>query len=173
MAFAFDEAWIYGGQLSSSRRNVVPEGLGKGDDKVTHSLYIQGPSQFGTNTSYSGNKGGVEATVMIAQNGTSVPTTKSLYIKGDTKIEGDGQESNAVHISGPTTDVVYIDGDVFVTGAVDCGNKGKLASRFAAADASPKPFDLVHPTKGKGHRLRYACIEGPEVGVYCLSLIHI
>ena len=63
MAFAFDEAWIYGGQLSSSRRNVVPEGLGKGDDKVTHSLYIQGPSQFGTNTSYSGNKGGVEATV--------------------------------------------------------------------------------------------------------------
>ena len=167
MAFAFDEAWIYGGQLSSCRRNYVPEGLGKGDDKVTHSLYIQGPSQFGTNTSYSGNKGGVEATVMIAQNGTSVPTTKSLYIKGDTKIEGDGQESNAVHISGPTTDVVYIDGDVFVTGAVDCGNKGKLASRFAAADASPKPFDLVHPTKGEGHRLRYACIEGPEVGVYC------
>ncbi len=165
MAFAFDEAWIYGGQLSSSRRNVVPEGLGKGDDKVTHSLYIQGPSQFGTNTSYSGNKGGVEATVMIAQNGTSVPTTKSLYIKGDTKIEGDGQESNAVHISGPTTDVVYIDGDVFVTGAVDCGNKGKLASRFAAADGKPTPFDIKHPSKD-GWRLRYACIEGPEVGVY-------
>ena len=41
-----------------------------------------------------------------------------------------------------------------------------MAARFAAADASPKPFDLVHPTKGKGHRLRYACIEGPEVGVY-------
>ena len=165
MAFAFDEAWIYGGQLSSCRRNYVPEGLGKGDDKVTHSLYIQGPSQFGTNTSYSGNKGGVEATVMIAQNGTSVPTTKSLYIKGDTKIEGDGQESNAVHISGPTTDVVYIDGDVFVTGAVDCGNKGKLASRFAAADGKPKPFDIKHPSKD-GWRLRYACIEGPEVGVY-------
>ena len=167
MSFAFDEIWAYGGQITSSRRNVVPEGLGKGEEKVTHSLYIQGPSQFGTNSSYSGSKGGVEATVMIAQNGTSVPTTKSLYIKGDTKIEGDGQESNAVHISGPTTDVVYIDGDVFVTGAVDCGNKGKLASRFAAADASPKPFDIPHPTKGEGHRLRYACIEGPEVGVYC------
>ena len=39
-------------------------------------------------------------------------------------------------------------------------------ARFGAADAKPKPFDLVHPTKGKGHRLRYACIEGPEVGVY-------
>ena len=44
--------------------------------------------------------------------------------------------------------------------------KGRLAGRFGAADAKPKPFDLVHPTKGKGHRLRYACIEGPEVGVY-------
>ena len=30
-----------------------------------------------------------------------------------------------------------------------------------------KSFDIVHPTKGKGHRLRYACIEGPEVAVYC------
>ena len=28
------------------------------------------------------------------------------------------------------------------------------------------PFDLKHPTKGDGHRLRYACIEGPEAGVY-------
>ena len=55
---------------------------------------------------------------------------------------------------------------IFVSGAVDCGNKGKLAARFGAADGRPKPFDLEHPTKGKGHRLRYACIEGPEVGVY-------
>ena len=38
--------------------------------------------------------------------------------------------------------------------------------RFGAADGRPKPFDIEHPTKGKGHRLRYACIEGPEVGVY-------
>ena len=61
---------------------------------------------------------------------------------------------------------MYIHGDLFVSGSTDTGNKGRLASRFAAADASPKPFDLKHPTKGDGHRLRYACIEGPEVGVY-------
>ena len=67
-----------------------------------------------------------------------------------------------------TVDTVHVDGDdMFVSGSVDCGNKGRLASRFAAADASPKPFDLKHPTKGDGHRLRYACIEGPEVAVYC------
>ena len=34
------------------------------------------------------------------------------------------------------------------------------------ADGRPKPFDMVHPSKGKGNRLRYACIEGPEVAVY-------
>ena len=56
---------------------------------------------------------------------------------------------------------------MFVSGAVDCGNKGKLAARFGVADSKPKPFDLEHPTKGKGHRLRHACIEGPEVAVYC------
>ena len=61
---------------------------------------------------------------------------------------------------------MYVDGDAFFSGAVDCGNKGKLAARFGAADGRPKPFDIEHPTKGKGHRLRYACIEGPEVGVY-------
>ena len=81
-------------------------------------------------------------------------------------INGDGRVPNALRISGGQTNKLYVDGDAFFSGAVDCGNKGKLASRFGAADAKPKPFDLVHPTKGKGHRLRYACIEGPEVGVY-------
>ena len=55
---------------------------------------------------------------------------------------------------------------MYVSGKTDSGNKGRLASRFAAADASPKPFDIKHPSK-EGYRLRYACIEGPEVGVYC------
>ena len=59
----------------------------------------------------------------------------------------------------------YIDGDLYVSGSTDTGNKGRLASRFSTADNRPKPFDLKHPSK-EGYRLRYACIEGPEVGVY-------
>ena len=82
------------------------------------------------------------------------------------KIVGDGKVANALHISGGPTNKLYVEGDAFFSGAVDCGNKGKLAARFGAADGKPKPFDIEHPTKGKGHRLRYACIEGPEVGVY-------
>jgi len=94
----------------------------------------------------------------------------SLAIKadGNLTVAGDSKTANALLISGGSSvDTVHVIGDMFVTGAVDCGNKGKLAERFATADAKPKPFDLVHPTKGEGHRLRYACIEGPEVAVYC------
>ena len=40
-----------------------------------------------------------------------------------------------------------------------------MSSRFSSADGRPKPFDIKHPSKD-GWRLRYACIEGPEVGVY-------
>ena len=94
----------------------------------------------------------------------------SLAMKsdGNLTVAGDSKTANALLISGGSSvDTISVIGDMTVSGSVDCGNKGRLASRFAAADASPKPFDLVHPTKGEGHRLRYACIEGPEVAVYC------
>ena len=46
------------------------------------------------------------------------------------------------------------------------GTSGKtLSARFSEADAKPKAFDIKHPSREK-YRLRYACIEGPEVGVY-------
>tara|TARA_R100001079_G_scaffold100778_1_gene65425 strand:- start:37 stop:906 length:870 start_codon:yes stop_codon:yes gene_type:complete len=123
--------------------------------------------------------GGI-ATVTI---GTADPTSTqnnmrlSLHVNGNSILQGDSQTANALTVSGGKThtarfyglqhnNAVYIDGDLFVSGSTDTGNKGRLASRFATADAKPKPFDLEHPTKGKGHRLRYACIEGPEVGVY-------
>ena len=98
------------------------------------------------------------------------PAYKSnLAIKadGNLTVAGDSKTANALLISGGSSvDTIHVIGDMFVSGAVDCGNKGKLADRFAVADSKPKPFDLKHPTKGEGHRLRYACIEGPEVGVY-------
>jgi len=135
------------------------------DDKgqpVTGSAYIQGPFNVGEEFS------SVKATVMLGElnnNQTETPD-RTLHVTGDTIIEGDGKTENALYITGPTTDVVYIDGDLYVSGKVDCDNKGRLASRFATADEKGKTFDMVHPTKGKGWRLSYACIEGPEIGVY-------
>ena len=168
MALSFDEIWCYGGQLVVSEPGVYAKALGGGLTKIPHSVYIQGPSQFGKPDAYGAFP---PAVVNMGQNGVHTPLTSNiqhtLWVKGNTRLEGDSQSRHGLSVSGGSSvDTVYISGDMYVTGKVDCGNKGRLASRFAAADASPKPFDLVHPTKGKGHRLRYACIEGPEVGVY-------
>ena len=119
---------------------------------------------------------GYQAALNVASNGapqnsldTQPANQSNLAIKADGNLTvfGDGKTPHALLISGGSSvDTVHIVGDLHVTGAVDCGNKGRLAGRFGVADAIPKPFDLVHPTKGEGHRLRYACIEGPEAGVY-------
>ena len=94
-------------------------------------------------------------------------TPWAFNLNGNQEIQGNDQTDNALYVTGGgTVNSCYIEGDLYVSGSIDGGNKGRLAARFAAADASPKPFDMQHPTKGEGNRLRYACIEGPEVGVY-------
>ena len=139
--------------------------LGLGSKAIRGSAYIEGPFLVGDAKSF----GGVSATTMIARdvNEESNNPPRSLHVNGNAQIIGDSGTQNALYVTGGSSvDSLYVQGDAFFSGAVDCGNKGKLAARFATADAKPKPFDLVHPTKGQGHRLRYACIEGPEVGVY-------
>ena len=138
--------------------------LGLGENVIRGSAYIEGPFLTGDAKSF----GGVVATTMIARdvNEESNNPSRSLHVKGNTFLEGDGGTANGLYVSGGSSvDAVYIQGDLYVSGSTDTGNKGRLASRFAAADASPKPFDIRHPSK-KEWRLRYACIEGPEVGVY-------
>ena len=115
------------------------------------------------------DRGGMATVTIGTADATSTQRNMklSLNVKGNSVLQGDSQTPNALYVSGgKSPNTVYIKGDLYVSGSTDSGNKGRLASRFAAADASPKPFDLKHPTKGDGHRLRYACIEGPEVGVY-------
>jgi len=94
-------------------------------------------------------------------------TPWAFNLNGNQEIQGNDQTDHALFVTGGgTVNSCYIKGDLYVTGDIDGGNKGRLAARFAAADASPKPFDMQHPSLGEGNRLRYACIEGPEVGVY-------
>tara|TARA_A100001035_G_scaffold244880_1_gene212826 strand:- start:280 stop:1119 length:840 start_codon:yes stop_codon:yes gene_type:complete len=92
----------------------------------------------------------------------------SLNVRGNSVLQGDSQTPNALHVSGGgSVNTVYIDGDLYVSGSTDTGNKGRLASRFGTADAlPPKPFDIKHPTKGDGWRLRYVSLEGPESAVF-------
>ena len=143
------------------------------DISPTGTAVLNGPVYVGKTAASPGYQALLNITSNSAQQNPlniQPACSASLAMKsdGNLTVTGDGKTPNALLISGGSSvDTIHVEGDMFVSGAVDCGNKGKLASRFAAADASPKPFDLVHPTKGEGHRLRYACIEGPEVAVYC------
>ena len=142
------------------------------DISPTGTAVLNGPVYVGKTAASPGYQALLNITSNSAQQNPlniQPACSASLAMKsdGNLTVAGDGKTPNALLISGGSSvDTIHVIGDMFVSGAVDCGNKGKLASRFATADAKPKPFDLEHPTKGKGHRLRYACIEGPEVGVY-------
>ena len=142
------------------------------DISPTGTAVLNGPVYVGKTAASPGYQALLNITSNSAQQNPlniQPDCSASLAMKsdGNLTVAGDGKTPNALLISGGSSvDTIHVEGDMFVSGAVDCGNKGKLAARFGAADARPKPFDLVHPTKGKGHRLRYACIEGPEVGVY-------
>ena len=148
-----------------------PEGK---DQSPTGTAVLNGPVYVGK----TGASPNYEAVLNVTSNsaqqlpGDQQPAcSASLAIKsdGNLTVAGDGKTANALLISGGSSvDTVHIVGDLFVSGAVDCGNKGRLASRFGTADSlPPKAFDIEHPTKGKGHRLRYVSLEGPESAVYC------
>ena len=161
MAFSFDEVFAYGGQLIVAAKKVVPNALGVGLSKINHSTYIQGNTQIGKPDAFSD----ATATLMVGREDTA-GTSLAVNTKGNQTIDGDGGTANGLKVSGGSSvNAVYIEGDLYVSGSTDSGNKGRLAARFASADSKPKPFDIKHPSKD-GWRLRYACIEGPEVGVY-------
>ena len=143
-----------------------PEALGKGETEIRGSGYFEGPVQIGKDTDYSS----VEATVMVAEefnsdgDGSNSEThpNLSVKVKGNVDIEGDGKTAYGLEVSGGSSEPLHVKGDIIC----DAISPSSIAERFEVADGKPKPFDMVHPSRGEGQRLRYACIEGPEVGVY-------
>ena len=137
-----------------------PEALGKGETEIRGSAYLEAPVQLGRDTEYSS----VEATVMIAEEYNSDSKTHpdlSVKVKGNVDIEGDSKTAYGLEVSGGSSVPLHVKGDIIC----DAISPSSIAARFEVADEKPKPFDLKHPTK-EGYRLRYACIEGPEAGVY-------
>jgi hypothetical protein len=166
MALSFDEIWVYGGQLIVAQPLTTPKALGQGLSKIDWSSYIQGSLQVGAVDDFGEGDYPGTATVMVGRTDTKT-TPLSINTRGNVLIEGDGATPHGLEVSGGSSiDTLFIHGDVYVSGSVDCGSKGRLEGRHQIADGKPKPFDIPHPTKGEGNRLRYACIEGPEVGVY-------
>ena len=126
-----------------------PKALGKGEDEIRGSAYVEGPLQIGQDTDYSE----VEATLMVgAESNTDSEThpDNAIKAKGNVEIEGDTNQTGNITASENITTSAHFVGDITKTSGTPPGCK---------------LFDIQHPTKD-GHRLAHACIEGPEVAVY-------
>jgi len=108
--------------------------------------------------------GGIASVTIGTADGDSLQKNKklSLHVKGNTVIKGDTQTPHALRVSGGKDHKLYVEGNA----KFEHPNIGDLSVRFGTADAKGKIFDMSHPSRD-GYRLRYACIEGPEIAVYC------
>ena len=153
----------YGLHVGESQWNVPNQGI----LSKAGTLTCSGMSIFGD----CSDVGGV-ATVTIGtadKDSLQKNMKLSLNVRGNSVLQGDSQTPNGLHVSGGSSpNAVYIDGDLYVSGQTDTALKGRLAAANNLAKAlPPKSFDIEHPIKGKGWRLRYVCLEGPEAAVYC------
>ena len=82
----------------------------------------------------------------------------SLYVKGDSVFIGDISQNGNHTLDGDS----IIRGNLTITGTMRAG----FATWSSSIVATSKLFDIEHPSKGKGHRLAHASLEGPEIGVY-------
>jgi len=124
-----------------------------GAERINGSAAIEGPVVIGNQNSFGDN----QATLMVG------PTTNEdpdcTYPASS--LGNGGRTPTALKTKGN----VYIEGDLYVKGSTDTNSFGRLESRHKVADASPKKFDIVHPSE-EGMRLAHACIEGAEVAIY-------
>ena len=168
MAFAFDEIFAYGGQLIVAAKKIVPKALGVGAGKIDHSAYIEGNTQIGKVDAFSG----ATATLMVGRENTK-GTDRSLFIRGNTKLEGDGGTKYTLNVNGDVTIVGNTDqtGNITASGTVKAATligahtSGSISGGVGGKSAGAKAFDIPHPSK-EGYRLRHICVEGPESAVY-------
>jgi len=168
MAFAFDEIFAYGGQLIVAAKKRVPKALGIGEEKIDHSAYIEGNTQIGKVDAFSD----ATATLMVGRENTK-GTNRSLYIRGNTIMEGDSGTPFTLNVNGDVTIVgntkqtgnTVQTGTIKASGTITASNFVGSVSSASGKSSGAKAFDIPHPSK-EGHRLRHICLEGPESAVY-------
>ena len=120
-----------------------PKALGKGEDEIRGSAYMEGPLQVGKDDAFSD----VSATVMIGpENNTDVEDhpSNSLVVEGDMTVNN---------------------GNLHTTNLLGCTGQGVALSGSTINTQGWKGFDIKHPSREK-YRLRHICVEGPEAAVY-------
>jgi hypothetical protein len=96
MTMLLDDA-AFGGQVMVGAGQPVALGLGP-KNKIRGSAFIEGPAQMGKSGEYLKR----EATLMIArtENVDCESPKRSLFVRGDVKIEGDGETDAALVVVG-------------------------------------------------------------------------
>ena len=168
MAFALDEIFCYTGQLIVAAKKRVPKALGIGEEKIDHSAYIEGNTQIGKVDAFSD----ATATLMVGREDT-IGTNRSLYIRGNTIMEGDSGTPFTLNVNGDVTIVgntkqtgnTVQTGTIKASGTITASNFVGSVSTATGKSSGAKAFDIPHPSK-EGYRLRHICVEGPESAVY-------
>ena len=166
-----------------------PKALKTGEEEVRGSAYIEGPLQTGTADAF----GNIVATQMIARdkNTESDDPPRSLWVKGNTRLEGDDGTLRALNVSGDVytegsgdnpahvlingtanSDALVVEGhqtinngNLHTSNLLTCTGQACAWSGSSINVQGWKGFDIVHPNK-EGHRLRHICIEGPEGAIF-------
>ena len=175
MATGLDDL-IVGGQLRVGA-GLVPA-IKEGDTRINGSAHLEGPVVIGAPNSGDGGFGENVATLMIARTTNNdkdcTPANRSLWIKGNTRLEGDGGTSYTLNVTGDVTIVgnTVQTGDTTQTGNITASSHTITASKFvgdvsgcSGRSSGAKPFDMPHPSR-VGYRLRHTCPEGPSNDVY-------
>ena len=123
--------------------------------KETGVLTCSGISIFGDCSSISGLAAVTKGTV---DSGSKLPFSDSLYVLGTSKFFADMTVAASVTV----TNNIKVNRNVTIGGTMRAG----FATWSSSIVATSKLFDIEHPSKGKGHRLAHASLEGPEIGVY-------
>ena len=123
--------------------------------KETGVLTCSGISIFGDCSSIGGR---AAVTIGTVDPVSKLPFSDSLYVLGTSKFFADMTVAASVTV----TNNIKVNRNVTIGGTMRAG----FATWSSSIVATSKLFDIEHPSKGKGHRLAHASLEGPEIGVY-------
>ena len=180
MSMGFDDL-IVGGQLRVGAGYVPP--IKEGDEKINGSAHMEGPVVFGAPSKKEGGFDENVATLMIART-TNIdpdctPADRSLWVKGNTRLQGDAGTSYTLNVTGDVTIIGNTEqtgdtnqvGNITASGTIKAATligahtSGSISGGVSGKSGGAKAFDIPHPSRA-GYRLRHICLEGPESAVY-------
>jgi hypothetical protein len=180
MAWGMDDC-IVGGQIRIGTGLCPP--IKEGDFRINGTGSAQGPFVIGDGTKIKLGAVGGSATLMIARTTNDdkdcTPADRSLWVKGNTRLQGDAGTSYTLNVTGDVTIIGNTEqtgdtnqvGNITASGTIKAATligahtSGSISGGVSGKSGGAKAFDIPHPSRA-GYRLRHICLEGPESAVY-------